>query len=243
MLKPKMNRGICTLSAIAGCLIMAGGCFARETLFYKVSRNYDSEGALGIIYRQEFEKRMFQHQTWRQRLYCNPYEPDIDETLEVYSKADGTCWVSYHRATPSLSRIIEQRVRLGEHFALKKKLDAVRIVRREIVLPAPAAQEIELLWRTMLPGLAREPHTIGGMRVLVPHAPAIIAFEREGNLVKTGRIAMVAYDTAVYRAFMDVVDDLVKGCSRGGSVRDPIFERLPSKIRDLRAKLGHKASD
>jgi hypothetical protein len=226
------TRAFGVLCAAAFYLIMANGCFAREVLFYKVSRNYDSEGQMGKVYRQELEKRMFKHSTWRQRLYYNPYEPDIDETLEVYSKVDGSRWLSYRRATPSLSRFISDRIWLGEQFDLKKKLDGVSITGQELALPVDVAKEIELLWRAMLPGLPKDPDP--EERVIVPHAPA---FAREGDSVKTGRIAMAAYNTPAYRAFMGIVDDLIRVCDRGGNATDPILARLPDKVRRLRTQL------
>lgn len=240
MSKPAMNNSFRALLIVVLCVIVANRCVASEVLFRKSSRNYDAEGRLGKVYREEFETRMFTHATWLQRLYCNPYEPDIDETLEVYSKADGSRWLSCRRATPSLSRYIGERIWLGEQFDLKKKLDGVRITGHEVALPAEVASEIEVLWRTMLGGLPKEPIT--GERVIVPHAPAIIAFAREGDLVKTGRIAMAAYDTPVYRAFLDIVDDLTKACDRTGRSTETVLRRLPSKIRNLRAQLLSKES-
>jgi hypothetical protein len=97
------------------------------------------------------------------------------------------------------------------------------------------AKEIELLWRAMLPGLPKDPDP--EERVIVPHAPTIIAFAREGESVKTGGIAMAAYDTPVYRAFLDIVEDLTKVCDRSGKSTDRIFSRLPTKIQRLRGKL------
>lgn len=215
-------------------LSVANDCRAREVLFYKASRNYDSEGRLGRVYRQELETRMFMHPRWRQRLYCNPYDPDIDETLEVYSKADGSPWLSCRRATPSLSQIIFAHTWLGAQFDLKRKLDGVRIRGQELALPADVAKEIELLWRAMLPGLLKDPDP--KERVIVPHAPAIIAFARQGDSVKTGTIPMVAYNTPAYRAFMGIVDDLTKVCDRTGNSTD-VLRKLPFKIRKLRTQL------
>jgi|GEM_PF-3841105 len=230
-----MTKTFRVFCAAALCLVIVDGCFAADTLFRKVSRNYDAEGNLGRAYRRELEIRMFTHPTWRQRLYCNPYEPDIDETLEIYSKADGSRWLSCRRATPSLSLTIGRRFWRHQQFDWKKELDAARITGREIALPEVVANEIELLWRTMLPGLPKEPVTEEHM--LVVHAPAIIAFARENNSVKTGKIAMAAYDTPTYRAFLEIVDELTKACDRGASPTDPVFTRLPDKIRRLSVRL------
>src|SRR2546423_13374030 len=97
------------VGSLAGvlCLVLAGFCFAGDVLFYKISRSYGLEGVQGRIFQRKFEARMFTHARWHERLYVNPYEPDIDETLETYSKPDGSRWLSHHRATPSLSRLIE----------------------------------------------------------------------------------------------------------------------------------------
>jgi len=226
------------LMAAALCLIVTNGCVAGEVLFYKVSRNYGHDGLLGRVNRRELETRMFTHATWSERLYCNPYEPDIDETLEVHSNADGSRSLSHRLATPSLSRRIDWSISQREQFDLKKKLDAVRITEHEIALPAEVAKEIELLWRTMLPGLLKEPtEPIVGEHRLIIHAPYIIALARDNNSVKTGSIAMAAYNTPAYVAFMGIVDDLIKVCDRGGSSADPIFRRLPDKIRHLRTRL------
>lgn len=179
---------------------------------------------------------MFTHARWHERLYISHYEPAIDETLETYSKPDGSRWVSHHRATPSLSRIIEPAPS-GEQYDLQKELDAVRITSREVALPAEVANEIGLLWRAMLPGLPDEPRNQSTRHVLYIHAPAFIAFSRDNNSVKTGRIATAAHDTPAYRAFLGIVDDLIKVCDRSSASTDAVLRKLPSKIRDLRTRL------
>lgn len=137
-------------------LLVGDCCFAHETLFYKASRNYDEEGSLGTVYRRELESRMFTHPTWGERLYLSYDHPDIDETLEVYSKPDGSRWLNYRRAVPSLTRLIGSCF-FGADFDLKKKLDAVQIIDHEVGLPEEVASEIKLLWRTMLSGLVKPP--------------------------------------------------------------------------------------
>ena len=82
-----------TIGAIvtaAFSLIVGDCCFAHEALFYEASRNYDKKGSLGTVYRRELESRMFTHSTWGERLYLSYDNPDINETLEVYSKPDGS---------------------------------------------------------------------------------------------------------------------------------------------------------
>jgi hypothetical protein len=223
----------CILSVLGFYWTIANESVAREVLFYKVSRNYDSEGQLGKVYRQEFETRMFVHSTWHQRLYYHPYEPDVDKTLEIYSNADGSTWLSYRRAAPSLTEIVFAHTSLHAKFDLKRKLDGVHITKREVALPADVAKEIGLLWRAMLSGLAKDPDPTA--RVVVPHAPSVIAFWREDDSVETGMVAMVAYNAPNYRAFMNIVEDLIK-ISRSRDPKDPIAMRLPNKIRALRVK-------
>jgi hypothetical protein len=225
------------LMVAAFCVIVADDCLAREALFYKVSRNYAADEPLGRVYRTELETRMFMHSTWHERLYCNPDEPDIDETLEVYSKPDGSRWLNYRRATPSISRIIRSRVVGGAKFDLKKKLDEVRISNYEVALPAEVANEIELLWRVMLPGSPREPKEPKETVTLHLNVTVLIAFAKEDRSVKTGGIAMLMHNTTAYREFADVVDDLIKLCEHPGGATDPIFARLPDSIRRLRTRL------
>jgi hypothetical protein len=51
-----------------------------------------------VVYRSELENRMFTHPTWSERLYLSYDNPDIDETLEVYSRPNGSRWLNYRRA-------------------------------------------------------------------------------------------------------------------------------------------------
>lgn len=227
----KYLAGLCALVFV---LSSANSSYAKEVLFYRVSRNYDSEGKLGSVKRHELESRMFTHPTWLHRLYYNPYEPDIDETLEIYSKPDGSSWLSYCRATPSLSQIIFAYVQLGARFDLKRELDSAHIIRREVRLPEGMAAEISLLWRTMLPGLPKDPDP--ARRLIVPHFPTIIGFDRQADAVKTGRIPMAAHNTPVYRAFLVIVGDLIRACDSGAQPTDPIFSQLSDKINRLRSR-------
>lgn len=231
-----MNKSSAGCLAAILCVVITGHCFARETLFYKISRTYDQPGLQGRIFQREFEARMFPRSRWHERLFISPYEPAIDETLETYSKPDGSRWLSHRRAAPSLSRIIEPAPS-GEQYDIKKELEAVRVTSQEVALPAEVAKEIGLLWRTMLPGLPSEPKNKSTMRVLYIHPPAFIAFERENQSVETGRIVTAAIETPTFRAFADIVDDLIKVCEGGGVATNSIFEQLPRKIRRLRERL------
>jgi hypothetical protein len=213
--------------------VWANACFAGEVLFYEVSRNYDHEGVLGKVFQREFETRMFAHPTWRQRLYGESHDPDVNETLEIYTKPDRSIWLDHRYAVPSFSRIIWSRIYIGEKFNLKERLDAVRITGHEIALPPEVAKELELLWRTMLPGLAESPKP----PVLYMHTPILIAFAREDNSVKTGSIAIAAYNTPIYRDFLNVVKCLKDLCDHGANLTDPAFAPLPDKIRRLRERL------
>lgn len=93
-----------TFSALlaAVCCLATPQLWGGELLFVKGSRNYDQEGDVGEAFRREFEPRMFTHATWRQRLYRN-FNFGDDETLEFYVRADGSRWLSFRRATPSLT--------------------------------------------------------------------------------------------------------------------------------------------
>jgi hypothetical protein len=213
--------------------IPARGCLAKELLFQAEPVNYDHDRKLGEAYRTEFNPRMFPHRTWHQRLAYSSSEQDVDETLEIYSKPDGSRWLSHQRAKPSLTVFIWRRIVEGAKFDLKEKLDSVSITSHEVLLPAEVANELDRLWRTMLPGVRREQVP----RTLAMHAPIFDAWVRKGHSVAAGRIPMAAYDTPIYRAFVDVVTDLREVAHRGGGLKNPIFARLPDKIRALRAKL------
>lgn len=227
------KRSFTTLLAVSCFFAATGDGFAKDLLFVKASRNYDQQGALGRAYRREFEMRMFKHQTWRQRLYYDSFDPDVNETIEIYSKSDGSRRLSHCRANPSLSRIIFSRIANGKQFELTKQLNEVSISCREIALPAELGRELELLWETMLPGAETEPIP----RDLYIHAPIFIGFARQNDSVRTGRVSSAAYKTDIYRTFVDIVTDLREVCDRGGKSTDPIFKRLPGKIRRLTARL------
>ncbi|MGI9086415.1 MAG: hypothetical protein ACR2HH_01520 [Chthoniobacterales bacterium] len=224
-----MKNKLATYLAVMLC-VLTEVCSGENALFIKESRNYGRQGPRGHKFRREFEARMFNPANWRQRLYVTFYEPDVDQTLEVYSKPNGALWLSYTRATPSLSKAIDAE-RWG--YDTEKELNAVRIMRREIALPDNVAKEIELLWQTMLPGSLR-----GGEdqseRIYV-HPPGFEAFLRRNNSVRAGTIPMAAIDTPAYRSFVHIVEDLLKACN-GGS-KDQIFARLPSRMQHLRALL------
>lgn len=232
------------LNRILGSILLALWLFisaressAKELLFQAEPANDDYARGLGKklgeAYRTEFDPRMFPHRTWRQRLSYSSYKPDVDETVEIYSKPDGSRWLSHRRANPSLTGLILRRVVHGEKFDLKKQLDAVPITSDDVALPPEVANELELLWQTMLPGVAKAPKP----RTLHIHAPIFDAWVRKDHSVKTGRIPTAAYDTPIYRAFVDVITDLRAACDRDGNSADAIFTRLPNKIKRLRARL------
>lgn len=225
----------CGLAGIVS-LAVASSCFAGDILFYKISRTYGRKGSQGQVFQQQFEARMFTHTAWYERVYVSTYDPAVDDTLETYSKPDGSRWLSHHRATPALSRLIEPALS-GKQYDLRKELAAVRVTNHDVMLPAAAASEIGLLWREMLPGLSDEPKDQSTTHVLFIHAPAFIAFSQNNGSVKTGRIAMAAYDTPAYRAFVDIVGDLISACDRGAKAEDPVFARLLDRSRRLRSRL------
>ena len=116
-----MNNNLYLLARIALWLSISNVGFGADILFVKAKRNYDKEGLLGKVFRQEFETRIFVHPTWRQRIYVNLYDPSKDETLEVYVRPDGSHWLSFKRASPSLSQPILDRIWLGQKFDLKQR--------------------------------------------------------------------------------------------------------------------------
>jgi hypothetical protein len=212
----------------------ADRCLAKELLFEAEPANNDYARGVGKrlaeTYRTEFEPRMFPHGAWHQRL---AYSSEDNETLEIYSKPDGSRWLSHRRANASLTGILSRSIVNKEEFDLKKELDAVRITSHEVQLPAEVAIEIEQLWRTMLPGVPHEKVP----PILTTHTPIFDAWVRYGHSVEAGRIPMAAYDTPLYRVFVDVIKDLREACHRHARPGDPIFRRLPAKIRDLRRRL------
>ena len=214
-------------------VILAHDSQAREFLFARALRDYDSRGLEGETYRREFETRLFSHNTWRQRLYYYSSEPDVNETLETYSKRDGSFWLSHRQASPSLTGIIYRRIVDGEKFDLKEKLDAIRVTTHDVALPSDVARELDLLWRTMLPGLTKPPVS----RDLYTHVPMFIGLAREDHSIETGSVCLAAYNTPIYRMFVDVITDLRAVTDRATSATDPIFRRLPDKMRRLRARL------
>jgi hypothetical protein len=216
-------------------LLTSNACIAGDALFVKALRNYNAKGPLGKVYRQELETRMFIHSAWRERLYVNLYDPSKDETLEIYSRPDGSRWLSFRRATPSLSQSILSRIWLGKQFDLKKELDQSSITAGEIELSQDVANQIELLWQTMLPGASKEP----GFDRLYMHAPLFIAFANQNGSIKTGKMAFAAYHTPAYEEFVDIVNVLINACEHPTS-KSTDLQRLSSKIRHLTARLNAK---
>jgi hypothetical protein len=239
-----ITKSVGAVVTAAFSLLVGDCCFAQEALFYKASRNYNEEGSLGTVYRNELESRMFTHPTWSERLYLSYDNPDIDETLEVYSRSDGSRWLDYRRAVPSLSTLISAHVLGGADFDLKRKLDAVQIIDHKVALPREMASEMKLLWRTMLSGLAKPPpkesNKQGGFvtRTIYLNVVVIIGFAKEENTVKTGSIPMNVHKTRAYREFAHIVDSLIKASERGASARDPVRAELTERMRNLRLHLA-----
>jgi uncharacterized coiled-coil protein SlyX len=223
-----------------GLALAAADVSARDILFRKASRDYDETGELGRAYTREFESRLFTHRTWLWRLYCHSDPDDMDDTVEIYAKPDGSRWLSYRRAKPALSREIIRRYFDRQNFDLKKSLDSTSIKGGEIRLPPNVATEIEALWHVMLPGLDREPRS--GTRIVIVSAPTFIGFRREGRSIIAGTIADVAYGTPAYRDFVDIVDDLIDSCRKSAGTRDAILARLPQKMQKLRARLSKSSN-
>jgi hypothetical protein len=206
-----------------------------DLLFVKGSRNYDQEGDLGEAFRRELEPRMFAHSTWRQRLYRN-FNFGDDETLEFYVRPDGSRWLSFRRATPSLMQAILDRYWSRQEFDLKKRLDSSRITACETKLPADIANQIEVLWQTMVPGVFKEPErkTFGST------APGVIyALKKNGSSIEIGAVAFGAYHTPAYEEFIKIVDALIDLCERPAS-RALLLQKLPPKIRHLTDRLRAK---
>jgi hypothetical protein len=116
---------------------------------------------------------------------------------------------------------------------LKKELDAVRIISHEVQLPTQVAKEIDDLWDMMLPGRPREKVPA----ILTTHTPIFDAWLRKGSSVEAGRIPMAAYDTPIYRLFVEIIRDLRDVCDRCAKPSDPVFLHLPDKIRALKQRL------
>ena len=193
------------------------------------------EGDLGEAFRREFEPRMFTHATWRQRFYRN-FSFGDDETLEFYVRADGTRWLSFRRATPSLTQPILDRYWSRQEFDLKKELDSSRIKVCETELPENIATEIEALWQTMVPGVLKEPErkTFGST------APGVIyALKKNGDSIEIGAVAFGAYHTPAYEELIKIVDDLIALCERPAR-RARLLQKLPPKIRHLTDRLRPK---
>jgi hypothetical protein len=221
------------------CFNAADDCLGRDILFRRASRNYDEKGQLGVVYRRELETRMFTHPTWLVRLYCSGDGPDIDETIEIYSNADGSHWIEHRRATPSLSRFIRERILHSENFDLKERLNAVHITRCHVALPSNVASEIEHLWQTMLSRLPPEPKDSTTHTVYL-NAPVFLAFAHENSSVTTGTVANAGYDTSTYRTFVDIVDNLTNLCEKDARTREGMLEKLSDKVRDLERRLANQ---
>jgi len=200
----------------------------------KASKDY-YEGDLGEAFRREFEPRMFTHATWRQRLYRN-FNFGEDQTLEFYVRADGSRWLSFRRADPSLTQAILDRYWSRQEFDLKKRLDSSHVKACETELPENLASQIEALWQVMVPGVVKEPErkTFGST------APGVLyALKKNGNSTEIGAMAFGAYHTPAYEEFIKIVDDLIGLCERPAS-RVLLLQKLPPKIRHLTDRLRAK---
>jgi hypothetical protein len=228
-----MTRGLYLSRTIAFWLFASAISATGDPLFVKALRNYGEKGLLGKVYRQELETRMFTHATWRQRLYINTYYPSKDETLEVYSRPNGSRWLSFKRASPSLGQSILSRVWLRRKFDLKKELDESRITAQEIELPPDIANQVELLWQTMLPGPSKEPEASR----LYMDAPTFLAFAKQNDLIKTGKMSLAAYHTPAYEEFVDITNDLIRICE-DPSAKSSVLQKMPSKMRQLATRLN-----
>lgn len=219
-------------------LWLVDDCSAGELLFAKATRNYDWPGAVGEAYRRELEPRLFPHEGWRQRLYCETADAEANETMEIYRRSDGSYWLDTRRATPALSPIIRYRPYLDQRAELIAKLAKVKISSCETPLPFEVVKEIARLWDTMLPGVdvAPVPETFSS------HGPAFIAFARNGQAIKTGSICIAAYDTKPYHLFVEIVNDLKKLCRADSGARESLYRTLAVKLRTLSQRLGLKTA-
>jgi hypothetical protein len=224
----------CTLLATT-CWLLTPQAQAGDLLFVEASKRYDKEGDLGYAFRREFEPRMFTHATWRQRFYRS-FNFGDDETLEFYVRGDGSRWLSFRRATPSLTQAILDRYGSGEEFDLKKRLDSSRIKACETELPENVATQIEVLWQTMVPGVVKEPERKG----FGSTAPGVLyALKKNGKSTEIGAVAFGAYHTPAYEEFVKIVDDLIGLCERP-TARALLLRKLPGEIQHLNDRLRAK---
>src|ERR1044072_1004281 len=110
-----------SMNKILGSILLALWFFtftgvspAKELLFQAEPANHNYARGLGKklgeAHRTEFDPRMFSRQTWHQRLSYSSYKPVLDETLEIYTKPDGSRWLSHRQAKTSLTGLILRRV-------------------------------------------------------------------------------------------------------------------------------------
>jgi len=229
-----MNKIVSFIVSILLCGVAISTARAKEWLFVRAHRNYDDKGVVGEAYRREFEPRMFLHNTWRQRLFCETADADADEAVEVYTRPDGSHWLCIRRATPALGPIIAYRPLQNQRKELAEKIQRVQISNCETLLPPELASDLERLWATMLPGLQVAPMP----RTFPVHGPAFIGFARTNNAVKAGRMGIAAYGTPAYKSFLEVVSDLKILCTGDGAAKGDAVRRLLPKIKGLTARLG-----
>lgn len=230
-----MTRTFCALLATT-CWLVTPQIRGGDILFVKASRSYDEKGILGEALRQEFEPRMFTHSTWRQRLYRNFYYPSEDETLECYVRPDGSRWLSFRRAAPSLTQAIFDRYWSRKEFNLQKRLDSSPIKACETELPKDIANQLEVLWDTMVPGVLKEPER----KTNSSSAPGVLfALKKNGSSTEIGAMTFAAYHTPAYEEFIKIVDDLICLCERPAA-RALLLPKLPAKIRHLTDRLRAK---
>jgi hypothetical protein len=206
---------------------------AEELLFVRALRDYDQPGRVGEMFRRELEPRLFLPGPWMARLYRYSSEADCDEAIQIYSKPNGSTWVSYRRATPALTSILYGHVVDRGRFDVPEELAAVKVTVHEEPIPPALAAELQQLWRQMLPGAESAP---APQRVHT-HVPIIIAFVQEDHSVLAGSIPLAAYDTPQYQAFAGVVNHLISVCRGNATNRDRAVKQLLAKMQRLKVLL------
>ena len=231
----RTSRTFCALLATT-CWLVTLQLRGGDLLFVEASKDYYEKGELGEAFGREFEPRMFTHATWRQRLYRN-FNFGEDQTLEFYVRPDGSRWLSFRRADPSLTQAILDRYWSREEFDLKKRLDSSRITACEKQnMPENVASQIEALWQTMVPGVVKEPER----KSFGSTAPGVLyALRKKGDSTEVGAMALGAYHTPAYEEFIKIVDDLIGLCERPAA-RARLLQKLPAKIRHLTDRLRAK---
>ena len=203
---------------------------ARYPLFYQSSSDHSLDRQQSGVFSNAFESRMFKRGEWIGRLVIIFDEPEFDQALELYKRPDGSRYLSYVRATPSLSVILRSALQ-AKHDDVSKDLAAVSFVRREVPLRADVAAQVEAFWRTILPGAHRKPEPLAGEINL--RLTLFVASVRDRGRIEVGEVPLPARNTPAYRCFVDIAEDLLRAVN--GDTAERRFARLPSKIRNLQA--------